>query len=29
MELIKILGDWKPDAVYMYLTVHLKVRLET
>ena len=29
MELIKILGDWKLDAVFMYLTVPLKVRLET
>ena len=29
MELIKILGDWKSDAVFMYLTVPLKVILDT
>ena len=29
LELIKILGDWKSDAVFMYLTDHLKVRLDT
>ena len=29
VELIKILGDWKSDAVFMYLTVPLKVRLDT
>ena len=28
VELIKILGDWKSDAVFMYLTVPLKVRLD-
>ena len=29
LELIKILGDWKSDAVFMYLTVPLNVRLDT
>ena len=29
MELIKILDDWKSDAVFVYLTVPLKVRLDT
>ena len=28
-ELIKMSGDWKSDAAFMYLTVPLKVRLET
>ena len=29
VELIKILGDWESDAVFRYLTVPLKVRLDT
>ena len=28
VQLIKSLGDWKSDAVFMYLTGPLKVRLE-
>ena len=29
VELIKILGDWHSDAVLLYLTVPLSVRLES
>ena len=29
IELIKILGDWKSDAVLLYLTVPLSIRLES
>ena len=29
LELIKIMGDWKSNAVSLYLTVPLKTRLHT
>ena len=29
VDLIKLLGNWKSDAVFMYLPVPLKVRLDT
>ena len=29
MELIKILGDWHSDAVLLYLTVPLTIRLQS
>ena len=29
LELIKILGDWRSDAVLLYLTVPLSIRLES
>ena len=29
VEMIKLLGDWKPDAVLLYLTVPFKMRMES